>query len=217
MPADRRPGPGGVLVGWRRRAAVGLGGLCLALSLAGCTSGTAVESTSQQLYFQVPGGWKVYEQSQLQGGALVPALAGGAPAEFLSVAVGGAHPRASEALSASTVPWAIAEVRALAPAEQANMSFEGLSDVLFNVDAAAQMGTNVQFTSPPQLLVNGALRGAQLSVDYGGNLRYDQVAWVNPATDKVWVLMVGCSLSCFQANQAVVGSIVRSFYVRESQ
>ena len=38
---------------------------------------------------------------------------------------------------------------------------------------------------------------------------------MNSATSKVWLLMVGCSPSCYQAQQSVIGRIIDSFVVTD--
>ena len=213
-PARSCVAPGGYGAARRYGAALLAAG-ALAAVLSGCASGTTVESQAQQVYFQVPSGWRVFDQSQLEGGALVPALSGSAAPQFLAIAAAGPRPRPGAVFTASGYPWVISLVRPLSSAEQANISFEGLSDVVFNVDQAAQFGTSVQFNSQPQILVHGNLRGTRLSVNYNGNVDYVQVAWVNPATDKVWVLMAGCSVTCFQRQQGAIDRVVQSFYVSD--
>jgi hypothetical protein len=44
-------------------------------------------------------------------------------------------------------------------------------------------------------------------------MAYEQETWVNSATDKVWVLMSGCSPSCFQAQEPVINRVMQSFLV----
>ena len=140
---------------------------------------------------------------------------------FLEVASASPRPRATDAFSSSHYPWAIALVRPLTTAEQSQMSLESLSDVLVPVDELSQLGDSVQLLSQPTEQVNGPLHGIVLSVQLqgpsGGEIAYDQSTWVNAATSKVWLLMVGCSPSCFQQQQSAISSVMSSFLVPDNK
>ena len=100
------------------------------------------------------------------------------------------------------------------------MSLNGLRDVLFNVDTLQTEGANVQSLTSPSLLVKGGLHGTLVAYEIQGSqassaLAYEQETWVNSATNKVWVLMAGCSPSCFQSQQPVISRIMQSFLVTD--
>jgi hypothetical protein len=192
--------------------------LALAGGLAACSGNQNVASSSQQFYASVPSGWKVFDSSALTHDTSLHSLITTRPT-FLAVASASPRARATDAFTSSRFPWAIALVRPLTSAEQSQMSLESLSDVLVPVDELSQLGDNVQLLSQPTEQVNGSLHGMVLSVQLqgpsGGEIAYEQSTWVNGATSKIWLLMVGCSPSCFQQQQSVISSVMDTFFVTD--
>jgi hypothetical protein len=188
------------------------------VALAACSSGHIVASKSQQFYASLPSGWQIYGERAIKGDKDLDTLIS-TPPQFLAVASSGPRPHAGDALSSSNDPWAIALVRPLSATERSQMSLQGLGDILIPVDELSQLGDSVQLLSQPTEQVNGALHGIVMSVQLqgpsGGQIAYEQSAWVNSATSKVWLLMVGCSPSCYQAQQSVISRIIDSFVVTD--
>jgi hypothetical protein len=191
--------------------------LGLGTALAACSDGLIVASSSQQLYLKVPSGWTVFGPGTLaQDGAFGALFT--SPPIFASVASADPHARPGEAFTASAYPWAIVVVRPLSSTEQSEMSLNGLRDVLMNIDSLQADGSTVEPLATPTLLVNGPLHGSLVAYELQGSqgspaLAYEQKTWVNSATDKVWVLMSGCSPECFQAQEPVIDRLVKSFLV----
>jgi hypothetical protein len=166
----------------------------------------------------VPSGWKVFSAAALKRDNALHSLIS-TPPQFLEVASGAPRARVGDVFSSSKYPWAIALVRPLSKAEQSQLSLESLSDVLVPVDELSQLGDNVTMLSEPTEQVNGALHGIVLSVQLqgpsGGQIAYEQSTWVNGATSKIWLLMVGCSPLCFQQQQSVISNVISTFYVTD--
>jgi hypothetical protein len=193
--------------------------------LSGCaTSVTYVGSSTQDMYFKIPNTWEVFSQSTLQeNGWIDPAassqaaLAGQSHPVFETVA--GANPKVARSVDTQSgpYPWAMAQVVALDGEDQANTSLAALADENYPIDQLNQGGDRVQQLSPTRLLVDGALRGSrvayQIASQQTGAISFEQVAFLNSATDKVWLLDVGCSPVCFRAHRAVLDRIVSSFIV----
>ncbi len=205
-------------------AMVGFGVLVTGL-LSGCaTSVTYVGSSTQDMYFTIPNTWEVFNQTTLQeNGWIDPAasnqaaLAGQSHPVYETVA--GANPKVARSVDTQSgpYPWAMAQVVALDGEDQANTSLAALADENYPVDQLNQDGDRVQQLSPTRLLVDGALRGSrvayQITSQQTGAISFEQVAFLNSATDKVWLLDVGCSPACFRDHRAVLDSIVSSFIV----
>jgi hypothetical protein len=201
-----------------RRALAAVIALCLAGGLAACSSDHTVSSSAQQFYATVPSGWRVFTATSLKRDSSLHALLT-TPPQFLAVASANPRPRARDAFTSSRYPWAIALVRPLSSAEQMQLSLESLSDVLVPVDELSQLGDTVTPLSQPMEQVKGALHGSVLAVQLqgpsGGQIAYEQSTWVNGATSKVWLLMVGCSPSCFQQQQSAISSVMSTFFVTD--
>lgn len=193
--------------------------------LSGCaTSVTYVGSSTQDMYFKIPNTWEVFSQATLkENGWIDPAassqaaLAGQSHPAFETVA--GANPKVARSVDTQSgpYPWAMAQVVALDGEDQANTSLAALADENYPIDQLNQGGDRVQQLSPTRLLVDGALRGSrvayQIASQQTGAISFEQVAFLNSATDKVWLLDVGCSPVCFRAHRAVLDRIVSSFIV----
>jgi hypothetical protein len=201
----------------RSRLFAAAAALVLGAGLAACSDGHVVSSDTQQLYLKVPSSWTVFDEHALVKDGAIGSLFTSAPT-FATIAFGARHVRPGDAFTPTAYPWAIVVVRPLSGSEQSQMSFNGLRDVLFNVDDLQTEGANVQSLGTPALLVKGGLHGTLVAYEIQGAqassaLAYEQETWVNSATNKVWVLMAGCSPSCFQAQQTVISRVVQSFLV----
>ncbi len=201
-----------------RRALAVVAAVLVTGGLAACSSNHIVSSSSQQFYVSIPSGWKVFSSASLDGDSALHSLIT-TPPQFLAVASASPRARASDVFTSSKYPWAIGLVRPLSQSEQTQLSLEGLSDVLVPVDELSQLGDNVQMLSQPTEQVNGPLHGIVLSVQLqgpsGGQIAYEQSTWVNGATSKIWLLMVGCSPLCFQQQQSVISNVMSTFYVTD--
>jgi hypothetical protein len=201
-----------------RRALAVAAAMLVTGGLAACSSNHIVSSSAQQFYASVPSGWKVFGSASLKNDNALHSLIS-TPPQFLAVASASPRARVSDVFTSSKYPWAIALVRPLSQSEQTQLSLESLSDVLVPVDELSQLGDNVTMLSQPTEQVNGSLRGIVLSVQLqgpsGGQIAYQQSTWVNGATSKIWLLMVGCSPSCFQQQQSVISSVMNTFYVTD--
>ncbi len=192
--------------------------LALASLLTACTGSQAVVSSSQHLYVRLPGSWKVYSESQLARTQAFQSLGVSAPPPFLAGASGSPRPHPADVFTHSSYPWAVVLAEPLSADQQSSMSLLGLDDILVPVDQLSSEGIAVQTLAQPELMVNGAMRGTLESLEVGlpspiGEVDYDQETWANSATNKVWLLMVGCSPRCFQAQHSAITHIVSSFYV----
>jgi len=190
-------------------------GLLLTGLLSGCTTSvTYVGSSTQGMYFKIPNTWKVFNQSTLQeNGWIDPAasnqaaLAGQSHPVYETVA--GANPKVARSVDTQSgpYPWAMAQVVALDGEDQANTSLAALADENYPIDQLNQDGDRVQQLSPTRFLVDGALRGSrvayQIASQQTGAISFEQVAFLNSATDKVWLLDVGCSPTCFRDHHRV--------------
>ncbi len=186
----------------------------LAGLLAGCsTSATYVGSASQEMFYKLPNGWKVYNEATLirRGDIKSPGP--------LFESIDTADPTIDPATLPvpSSKPWAVAMVRTLSPTEQQQLSLQSLDDLLIPVDQLNQeLQGSVTEIAQPQLLVHGALHGTRVAFQVptpNGDVSFVQSALVNSPTTEVWALLVGCSSACFNANQSEINNIMNSWTV----
>jgi hypothetical protein len=197
--------------------APGAGAVVLAATLAACGGTQVLSSGSLRFYLRVPVNWKVYSKHQLMQTVKFAALLTNPP-QYLTAASANPRPTSSQPFTASKYPWEILMVTKLPSSQQQSLTLGGLSDVLVPVDQLSQQGVAVQNLAQSQLLVKGSLRGTKVFYQVGtgsGAIDYQQATWVNTPTNKLWVLMVGCSPACYQAQGPAISSVVQSFYVSD--
>lgn len=208
--------PGGS--GYAATVAVAVGAALMAL-LAGCTPSTDyVGSAEQGLYFEIPNTWHTFNNATLTRLQLINAQeVSTAQAEeesypvYISLSSSTSHFTTGD--QAGSHPWALAEVRSLGASDQQTISLQGLQDQLWPVSAA--VGSENQLF-PTRLVSKGALRGTIIGYQINtptGSLAFEQVAVINSATTKIWMLSDGCSPACFKKNRAVLDHIIRTFTV----
>jgi hypothetical protein len=199
-------------------------GALLAVLASGCsTSATYAGSSAQGVFFKLPRNWTVYNQTTLENiGLLNPTQTSQAKASgssyqlFVSFASTNPHLEAHGGPQLSgKYPWAYNFVESLSGSDAGSLSLSSLSDLVLPVSTLTQQGAAQQL-APTKMVVKGDLRGSRISYEAkssNGSVAYEQVALINSPTNKIWVLAVGCSPSCFQAHKATIDKIVGSFTV----
>jgi hypothetical protein len=215
VPGIRRAGRSGYRVALMTVAAVIVG------LLSGCsTSVTYVGSSAQDVFFKVPKTWDVFNTATLDRLGLGPTAANEAAAQGQYTPVFVSAASASANLGPQGLygphPWAWAMVITLGSQLQATFTLGQLQDLFFPVDSEQSSGVAVDTVSAPSVIVNGPLRGSRADFEMSGllgSVAWEQVAWLNSATDKVWAISAGCSSGCFTANRSTLDGIVNSFIV----
>lgn len=218
------------------RTGKGLAGVVavlVAVLVAGCAAPrytyVADSGTSDQTYFKVPGGWhKVPDKS------LAAALNGGkapsGPSGVWSVGYDGSTaPSAGHVLSASAAqPFVFAMVGKLNSTAQSNMSYNQLRDFFLPVTAAARQSaaqqgfplTRFHLLHDTVLEPGHGVHGIRVTFQYtypGGTTdTFDQVAFTNSDSSKVFVLFMHCMATCYQHHQGEINTVMKSFTVRSS-
>jgi hypothetical protein len=194
-----------------------LGGL-----LAGCSpSATYLGTAGQDFYYKVPKHWDTFSSSALHNLGLPTTdqasqlQAQGASYPVYANFVAGVKSLGKQGISGPH-PWAFGLVMNLGSTDQTGISLSSLQDEVFNVAGASQAGALVRPLFPSKVVVKGALRGTRVAyqIEAGGSsLAFEQEALVNSPTNKVWLLVAGCSPSCFQAHRHLINSIISTFTV----
>ena len=214
-----RPGAG-VSLRWGAGLASSLA--VLAGLLAGCSpSATYLGSAGQDFYFKVPKHWDTYSPTTLHNlglpttGQASQLQAQGASYPVYASLVSGVKSLGKQGISGPH-PWAFGLVLNLGSQDQTGISLSSLQDEVFNVDGASQAGALVRPLFPSQVIVKGALRGTRVAYEIvagSSSLAFEQEALVNSPTNKVWLLVAGCSPACFEAHRHLINSIIGTFTV----
>lgn len=210
-------------------AATVLGALALA---AGC-SGSGyryVSNGDEDLHFKVPDDWAVYDTEEI----LAPLFEDRARVEFDAVLSqrwvrgfdGADQPSPTNVLSGPTDdPRGYAEVRVLSPDERDTFSLMSLRrSALAPVDPVS--GAPVDPLDAAQyevlrydddLVVGDGIRGNRLTLRVADEVPWvlDQIALVDAGTTKRYLFTIGCSVTCWDANQSLLLEIADSYTLED--
>lgn len=197
------------------------------LGLTGCvTSGyTYVANDDLGTYFKVPDDYTVFDSEQVmeQATADLPGdIAESLAAEQWAVAFdANADPQIGaflEQLDRPTDrPTGYARVRNLSPDQRFTYALESLRTELLPEAQFERLGEDIQILSVDELTEDGGdgLR-VVFSIDLGdGQLVIDQLGLIDHQTRRVYLLALGCSAECYEANQEEIATIVDSWTIEE--
>jgi len=211
------------------RVGRGLAGLsaliAVVVMMAGCSAPqfSYVADSPAQTYFKVPYNWH-----QISGTSLSKELGSGSGAWSIAYDAGSA-PTATHAFSFGiSQPFVFALVGQLSSTESNQISYNGLRDFVFPVTAAARSTatkasyplTNFQLLRNSVLVPGLGVHGVRVTFDYtypdGSVDTFDQIAFLNATSTKVYVLMIHCRTTCYSKNQDEINTVMTSFTVRSS-
>jgi hypothetical protein len=211
----------------------GLAGLWLILlgvmvSACGAPAYTYVTNATDQAYFKVPGAWH-----KISDAALANQLRKGSssePAGVWSVGYDGSSaPAASHVFdSTSPQPFAFALVEPLSATASNAMSYNELRDLFLPVTSATRQNaaksgfplTQFHLLRDNVLTPGQGVHGVRVTFDYtfpgGSTDTFDQVAFTNADSTKVYLLVLHCLATCYQQHQSEIETVISSFTVRSS-
>jgi hypothetical protein len=207
------------------RGLAGLSALLVAVMVAGCGAPqfTYVANSSANTYFKVPYGWH-----KIDNASLAKTLNSGGGSGAWSVAYdAGTAPSAAHVFSSQiSQPFAFAIVGQLTSTESNEISYNGLRDFLLPVTSAARTNasksgfplTGFQLLRDAVLAPGQGVHGVRVTFDYtypdGSIDTFDQIAYLNAESTKVYVLMVHCQYSCYSRDLNEINTVMTSFTVR---
>jgi hypothetical protein len=212
----------------------GLAGLWLVLivvivSACGAPQFTYVASSDSHAFFKVPGGWHKISDS-----ALAHTLRGGSGASepvgvWAAGYDGSAAPSASHVFGAASLqPFAFALVEPLNSAASSAMSYNELRDIFLPVTSAsrqtaAQSGfplTKFHLLRNTVLTQEQGVHGVRVTFDYtfpdGSSDTFDQVAFTNADNTEIYLLVLHCTVTCYQHNHSEIDTVMKSFTIRSN-
>jgi hypothetical protein len=195
------------------------------LLMAGCSLApqyTYVSDSADNAYFKVPPSWHEVNESSLQS-AEGPSSQEGS--YLWSEAYDASRqPSVAHVFSATATPLAYASVISLSSAARNDISFNSMRDLLLPVTSVARKAAASDHESlsgfaslSDQVLTNSSNdRGIREIFDYDLGATpetFDLTVLTNPATTKLYFLLVQCSETCFAANYPEISQVVNSFTV----
>ncbi len=205
------------------------------VTLSSCGTGSYnyynfVTSSGADMYFKVPANWVDFGPQQVFGTtkstlsqSQLSAIESGDWANVFSAGK-------TEALAGltgifSSQPFGISQATKLTSSERDSFSLASLRSLLIPVDplssSASSAATQYTPKSYSEFVTPFGMRGSKMVVyikEPGKQTAVlSQVAEVDSGTNWVYLIGVGCNLSCYNANSSVIGEIINSWSVRSSQ
>lgn len=214
----RRPGGGRIA---RGLAALGL------LVLTGCaTSGyTYVANDDLGTYFRVPDDYEVFAADEV-----MEAVLGELPDEEADAILAREWAVAFDASDEPAVDRFItqiadpsdelagyARVRTLGAEERLTYSLESLRTELIPAQQVQVLGDRLELRDIAEVSQDGG-QGLKLTIAVempAGTLVFDQVGLVDDRTSRVYLLAMGCSSDCYDANRDTIADISDSWTIEE--
>lgn len=196
-------------------------------ALAGCaTSGyTYIANQNLGAYLRVPADYEVFDTEQVLGEALADLPRDQAEAllerQWVVAFDAGEEPEPDRFVSQLTAPAGelsgLARVRVLNNRERLAYSLESLGNELISEQQAAQLGNRLRVLDVQEVSQEDA-DGLKLtfSVEAAkGTFVFDQLGFIDDHHRKVFVLALGCSSSCYEANRDAIAEIIESWTIEE--
>jgi hypothetical protein len=207
-----------------------VGVAAVSLALAGCGSGYQYfshrDDSGATAYFKVPSGWTTFDQGQVlqaSNGPLtrdqISQLENG---QWLTSFYGASHAAITQASDISGPdPSGLTAVKLLSPSDRDMFSMASLRAAILGEDPfSATAEKKYQVLSYDEFTKPGGLRGSKMvvNVDLGGGTyaTVNQVAMVDSGTKYLYLIGVGCRVSCYSTNHGVIQQVVSSWTVKES-
>lgn len=213
-------------------------GLTIVLAACGSPSYEYVRNTEARTAFKVPIEWTVFDEAALQGEPSGPPVNTPDPVEWLVGLDGHPSPSIEHVLGQgaydSDYPQGIAAVLRLTAEQRDGINLGSLRNLIVPIDQIQdQVGREaVQILAYDDRLDKDGFRGLHFEAQIwasaleqngsagGGQVLIDdrfvqisQTAYLDPASDKVYVLAVLCSAECYGRNRGDIESVIESWAV----
>jgi hypothetical protein len=201
--------------------------LLLGVSIAGCGAPqyTYVANSSESTYFKVPESWHAIGQSALN--RQLQADLGGSSTGWTVAYEGGGDPTANDFLSFGAAhPFVWADIGTLTSTASQALSYDSLRDFFLPVSSTARQDvpqgyplTNFTQIRDQVLTPGQGVHGVRETFDYtlsGSTDTFDEIALTNADQTVVYTLVLHCTTSCYDSDQAQINQVMSSFTVRSS-
>jgi hypothetical protein len=201
------------------------------LGLSACGSGYQYlshrDDSGATAFFKLPSSWSLFDQAQV-----LQAANGPLTRQQISQISGGSWSTSFNAAPHATVnqagdiggptPSGLTAVRQLSPSERDGFSLASLRSVILGDDplGASSGAKKYQVVRYDEFTRAGGIRGSRMvvNVDLGGGTlaTLDQVAMVDTGTNHLYLIGLGCRVSCYAANHGVIDQVAKSWTVKEN-
>jgi hypothetical protein len=218
------------LASMAHRVAMGLVGGCallLGVGISGCVAPqyTYVANSAASTYFKVPEGWHAIGQSALN--KEMQADLGSSGQGWTVAYEGGSKPTANDFLSfGASHPFVWAQIGTLTSTASQALSYDSLRDFFLPVSSTARQAvpqgyplTNFTQIRDQVLTPGQGVHGVRETFTYtlsGATDTFDEIALTNADQTEVYTLVLHCTTSCYDSDQAQINQVMSSFTVRSS-
>jgi hypothetical protein len=216
------------------RVAAGLAAVILGcaflLGASGCAAPehTYVANTANRTYFKVPASWHEIDQSAFQQTSSAASPTPQSSGEWVVAYDAAQVPSPAHLFASNTLdPIVYVSVQPVPAEATGQVSLDNLRDLMLPVTADARAAAKAASTSfsdfrlisdsvlAPTSGLQGIHEVFQYRVDGGLLQTFDQTAYTNKEGSKVYLMLLRCSSTCYQARHTELDSVTASFTIQE--
>ncbi|HUZ19458.1 MAG TPA: hypothetical protein VMU75_02670 [Acidimicrobiales bacterium] len=203
----------------------------LAIMLSGClSSGYAYFSRRNpdgtELYFKLPSRWSTFDPKQIieaSNGKLSPSQIAQIEGSGWTFAFSGAQDVSLKQLNAEGIegnrrPTGLVIAAAISGSYRDSLSFSSLRSTFLGTDPLTATNSSMSVLSYNEFSGSGGLRGSKMVVNVpksGLVTTIGQIVVVDPATNWIFGIEIGCRASCWGPNQGLINQILNAWTVKE--
>ncbi len=213
-----------------QRLMVGVSVLPLSLLLSSCLGSSYrfvdhVTTAGESTFFKIPSSWSLFHDREIIQDELSTAtpqsISQIESTNWANIFMGEPNAKLTKALGfESSVVVGLVRAEALSASARDTFSLASLRTLVLQVDpltGTPPAGLSYKVLSYNEFVRPGGFRGSQLAVDIQiGKTKssFIQDAVVDAQTNWVYVIAMGCSVSCFKSNQTQIQSVINSWNVK---
>jgi hypothetical protein len=201
-------------------------GVVALLSACGQSDYTFVGSGADHVFVKVPSTWRGYSETTILKAIGLDGTPSAKSFRWLAGYDSSARPQLGHILAGvPSQPVVLTYVRELSAQTRDQFSLQALRNARYPIDELANKDQG-DMISHKDLVLDGGLHGAQDVFDITGGigeisasnaaLMVNQVGILDPATKKLYLLVISCSAVCYEHNKGTIEEIARSYSVKES-
>ncbi len=184
-----------------------------------------VTSAGESTFFKIPSNWSLFHDRSI----IQDELSSATPqhvsqieaTNWANIFMGEPHAKLTKALGfESPVVVGLARAEQLSPTARDTFSLASLRTLVLRVDpltGTPPPGLSYKVVSYKEFVRPGGFRGSQMAVNIQiGKTKssYIQEAVVDAQTNWIYLIAMGCSVSCYKSNQAEIQTVINSWNVK---
>jgi hypothetical protein len=174
-------------------------------------------------YFKIPQGWRVYDENEFFAKLdLPPERSKARKATSWAIAFDASSKPTLKHFEqpVTAQPFGIAEVRQLGPEERDAFSLMAMRNLVLPVDQLSETDAELEVLRLDEFTRDGGFHGLRFTFNFRYPeakefVTFDQVSIVDADTKEVHLLVISCSVRCYERKKDTINTVMDSWTVKE--